>query len=373
MKDPDIQALALKHGLPVTHAYDHPWAYADAVMAFGRDLAGGLVADGTSMPAVPTSIFSHPKLGEMWQRLDLQLYAVKYAKQQDAALDAMTRMFHDAVQCLSAIDEALGIDPDDAGGAEPILEAIKDLKIHPEHAALDAWWVTSLNEFWGNGTQNDDTRRAAKVACNMAAQLHAGPDADRRDAFEAIYPIPNQCIRVGEGYAATAHGAWQAHTFIARWEGFKACALRADPPKSECAARRQGTAGGNAPAECDWPACDCDPKTAKVIDALHDSHQLAMTQAQSDVLRERSEQCTREGFTPYNDDALEPGELAMAAISYARTAGKDWIFSVVPITWPWNVSWWKPKDKRRNLVKAAALLIAEIEKLDRQPVIGAKS
>jgi hypothetical protein len=26
----------------------------------------------------------------------------------------------------------------------------------------------------------------------------------------------------------------------------------------ECAARRQGTAGGNDPADCDWPHCDCD-------------------------------------------------------------------------------------------------------------------
>lgn len=27
--------------------------------------------------------------------------------------------------------------------------------------------------------------------------------------------------------------------------------------------------------------------------------------------------------------------------------------------------WWKPKDRRRNLVKAGALIVAEIERLDR--------
>jgi hypothetical protein len=27
--------------------------------------------------------------------------------------------------------------------------------------------------------------------------------------------------------------------------------------------------------------------------------------------------------------------------------------------------WWKPKDRRRDLVRAAALIIAEIERLDR--------
>lgn len=26
----------------------------------------------------------------------------------------------------------------------------------------------------------------------------------------------------------------------------------------QCAARRQGTAGGNDPADCDWPHCGCD-------------------------------------------------------------------------------------------------------------------
>ncbi|MFX3575429.1 hypothetical protein [Ralstonia mannitolilytica] len=38
------------------------------------------------------------------------------------------RMFEDAVRSLAAIDEALGIDPDESGGAAPILEAIAALK-----------------------------------------------------------------------------------------------------------------------------------------------------------------------------------------------------------------------------------------------------
>jgi hypothetical protein len=38
----------------------------------------------------------------------------------------------------------------------------------------------------------------------------------------------------------------------------------------ECAARRQGTAGGNDPADCDWPICGCDPHANKVIEALAD-------------------------------------------------------------------------------------------------------
>lgn len=44
------------------------------------------------------------------------------------------RMFEDAVRSLAAIDEALGIDPDEAGGAEPILQAIEELKAAQQQA-----------------------------------------------------------------------------------------------------------------------------------------------------------------------------------------------------------------------------------------------
>lgn len=45
--------------------------------------------------------------------------------------------------------------------------------------------------------------------------------------------------------------------------------------KWECAARRQGTAGGNEPADCNWPVCGCDPTANKVIEALEESGALA--------------------------------------------------------------------------------------------------
>lgn len=35
-----------------------------------------------------------------------------------------------------------------------------------------------------------------------------------------------------------------------------------------------------------------------------------------------------------------------------------------PLTWPFSDLDWKPTDVRRNLVKAAALLLAEIERID---------
>lgn len=50
-----------------------------------------------------------------------------------------------------------------------------------------------------------------------------------------------------------------------------AAALEAANGVLECAARRQGTAGGNDPIDCGWPICGCDPHADKVIEALQES------------------------------------------------------------------------------------------------------
>lgn len=40
---------------------------------------------------------------------------------------------------------------------------------------------------------------------------------------------------------------------------------------AECAARKAGTAGGNAPQDCNWPFCGCDPKANEVLEAIQES------------------------------------------------------------------------------------------------------
>lgn len=82
-----------------------------------------------------------------------------------------------------------------------------------------------------------------------------------------------------------------------------------------------------------------------------------------DVLAERRRQIESEGWTPEHDDEHSLGEMAGAAACYANNAGLGRVLP--PRSWPWDASWWKPKDRRRDLVRAAALLLAEIERLDR--------
>lgn len=142
----------------------------------------------------------------------------------------------------------------------------------------------------------------------------------------------------------------------------------------KCAARAQGTAGGNDPAECDWPACGCDERAMQVIESLQESGNLALTKAAGDVLRERERHVTGEGFTAAHDDERDPGVLASGAASYAFYAcdqlhpasqGDGQMQDFPPSSWPYHAKWWKPVNPRVAMVKAAAMLIAEIEKLDR--------
>lgn len=89
------------------------------------------------------------------------------------------------------------------------------------------------------------------------------------------------------------------------------------------------------------------------------------TKALDDVIAERKRQCEKEGYSAEHDDMYQNGELSRAAASYAVDGGLFKIHLNVPLqVWPYN--WhYKPKDPRQRLVVAAALLLAEIERLDR--------
>lgn len=94
---------------------------------------------------------------------------------------------------------------------------------------------------------------------------------------------------------------------------------------------------------------------------------VALTDAARDVLAERQRQISEEGWTTDHDDHEHlPGELALAAASYVCADEDD----PPPAIWPWDCGWWKPKDRRRNLVRAGALILAEIELTDRAHGIG---
>lgn len=86
-----------------------------------------------------------------------------------------------------------------------------------------------------------------------------------------------------------------------------------------------------------------------------------MTNVIAEVAAERVRQIEVEGWTPEFDDGHRSGELARASVTYALP--HDWKAHDDSF-WPF-INPPKFKDRRRDLIRAAALLIAEIERLDR--------
>lgn len=87
-----------------------------------------------------------------------------------------------------------------------------------------------------------------------------------------------------------------------------------------------------------------------------------------DIGAERRRQLQEEGWTEEHDDEHAGGELAMAAGCYAlhtAVASIRRTVTGIPLSWPWDPKWWKPTTSRRDLIKAGALIVAEIERLDR--------
>lgn len=85
------------------------------------------------------------------------------------------------------------------------------------------------------------------------------------------------------------------------------------------------------------------------------------TKAIHDVIAERQRLQTVKGFSTEQDDTYVGFQLSAAAICYIEPMEAE-------NYWPadWYDDSFKPTDTRRNLIKAAALIIAEIERLDRQ-------
>jgi len=91
------------------------------------------------------------------------------------------------------------------------------------------------------------------------------------------------------------------------------------------------------------------------------------------IAKERQRQITEEGWSTERDEQHSGGELVAAGACYALNYLGFYIgtrhdkggFSDL---WPWAYEWWKPtpKDPVRQLVKAGALIAAEIDKLQRQ-------
>lgn len=95
----------------------------------------------------------------------------------------------------------------------------------------------------------------------------------------------------------------------------------------------------------------------------------------AEILAERERQKSAEGYGEHQDDGYLGGQLALAAATYTlahqtgihcspenrATHMRDHIDKL----WPWEPAYLKVEYGRRDLIKAAALITAEVERFDR--------
>ena len=85
------------------------------------------------------------------------------------------------------------------------------------------------------------------------------------------------------------------------------------------------------------------------------------------IADERKRQIEVEGFTAKHDDNHKSSQLEILAMLYSCPAKYRSMLS--PINWfksmGWDFKWWKPTSRIRELIKAGALLVAAIERLQR--------
>ena len=106
---------------------------------------------------------------------------------------------------------------------------------------------------------------------------------------------------------------------------------------------------------------------------MKDQMQISrMNTALLDIEAERVRQVEKEGWTQAHDDSHKDGQLADAAACYAATESSVMYASeggMMYDLWPanWDRKWNKRSkhDRRRQLVIAGALIVAELERLAR--------
>lgn len=251
----------------------------------------------------------------------------------------------------------LGVAPADVAG--PNDDALR-LAVEHAHEILRRLMYHRDGDFFINvNRRGAEALHVSTIATIAHAALAAAPTTQPAPQQEAQEPVVHP-----------------RHPVVVKWRnsGIEACAGIADAYGCENAAidmRAMLTREGAAPQ----PSPVAQPN--------------ALSQAARDVLAERQRQINAEGWTPERDDEHDEGELCYAAAGYA-VAASDHIQAIAtgiddtltmdddtvspPHTSdPWPADWtFKPCPPRRALVKSGALILAELERIDRADAARSK-
>lgn len=149
---------------------------------------------------------------------------------------------------------------------------------------------------------------------------------------------------------------------LAAWEAGQGMSTRS--ATAFCSAMRAAVPETPGPCVCGKVPHEADCPGGTVTDPACASPGASL------IWDERVRQISAEGWTPKHDDEHAEGgyynqpALPQAAAVYAVTAhqGEKAIVGCQNPGWPWDLEWFKPASPIRMLVKAGALIAAEIDR-----------
>ncbi|WP_447864805.1 hypothetical protein ACFZNW_19620 [Pseudomonas aeruginosa] len=214
---------------------------------------------------------------------------------------------------------------------------------------------------------------------DVARALGLRPSQERGFAWSYLLASIKSCVKASEDAAQAQHSVPDGYRLI-RLEHLAAIKAQLNPEQVD--AYRGRNIYDEDKVYANWDACrsaldeikdvfqqidwDTENELAELLAAAPGKK---VPQAWLDVQAERLRQVEAEGWMPEHDDAHSHGEMARAAACYAlagSSAPNDGTAALlVSLAWPWDEQWWKPTSARRDLIKACALTLAEIERLDR--------
>ena len=78
------------------------------------------------------------------------------------------------------------------------------------------------------------------------------------------------------------------------------------------------------------------------------------------ISEERKRQIEKEGYSLEHDANHNVNEFTFAAMAYLACNFPN---NAANEMWPWELEYWKPKDLRKNLIRAGALIAAALDRL----------
>ncbi|HGM6849956.1 hypothetical protein [Pseudomonas aeruginosa] len=198
---------------------------------------------------------------------------------------------------------------------------------------------------------------------NQAGQreLLRSVTAERDAALARVAELEAHCVRLGQGGAERYwENRWRdADARLQELEKQEPVATVAKVPGEDWIGHDQSDQpkGGYSDGYVNGFG-ECIKVARKVLAAAPGKE---VPQAWLDVQAERRRQIEAKGWTPEHDDLYCSAELPRAAAAYILNGAND----EAPAIWSFSAKWWKPRDARANYVRAAALILAEIERLDR--------